>query len=577
MASAAHSSERTPDAQDVRLAVDAIPTLAWSAEADGSADFFNQRWLEYTGLSTEQARDWGWTIALHVEDLNGLVDYWRSILASGEPGETEGRLRRFDGVYRWFLFRATPSIDNDGRVVKWFGACTDIEDRKRAECLLAGENLALEMTAKGNPLESILEVLCRVVEQTASGCICSILLFDPTGSKIQQAVAPSLPSSYNEQFPGIPVDRECGPCTQAARSKTQVIVSDVASDTRWDTYGWRTSALTHGLKACWSTTILASNGLVLGTFAIYWREPRRPTEQDQKIIGQITHLAAVAIERKRNEAALLESAERFRLVVDTIPGLVATMSATGEVHLLNRQVLEYFGKTSEELKNWTTSDAIHPDDLPSVIEKWKRSVETGQPYEYELRHRRADGVYRWFQARGLPLRDSEGCITRWYTLLTDIDDRKRAEGELAKAFEEKTKSEAELRTIIDVIPQLIFAIGTDGKYMYANQAALEYIGLTKEEMASEKFPEVFHPEDSERLREQREVAISRGVPFEYERRVRRRDGQYRWFLTQFNPLRDERGEIIRWYATGTDIDDRKQAEERTRLRVARANRSGLHV
>jgi PAS domain S-box-containing protein len=563
MASAAHRSERTPDAQDVRLAVDAIPTLAWSAEADGSADFFNQRWLDYTGLSTEQARDWGWTVAVHVENVNGLVDYWRSILAAGEPGETEGRLRRFDGVYRWFLFRATPSFDNDGRVVKWFGTCTDIEDRKRAECLLAGENLALEMTAKGNPLESILEGLCRVVEQTASGCLCSILLFDPSGSKIQQAVAPSLPSSYNDQFPGIPVDRECGPCTAAALRKTQVIVSDVVSDTRWGACGWRASASTHGLKACWSTVILASNGLVLGTFAIYWREPRTPTQQDQKIIEQITHLAAVAIEHKRNEAALKESEERFRLIVDTNPGLVATMSATGEVQLLNRQVLEYFGKTSEELKNWSAGDAVNPDDLPGAIEKWKRSVETGQPYEYELRHRRADGVYRWFQARGLPIRDSEGRITRWYTLLTDIDDRKRAEGELAKAFEEKTKSEAELRTIIDAIPQLIFAIGTDGKYMYANQAALEYIGLTKEEMASGNFPEVFHPEDSERLREQREVAISRGVPFEYERRVRRRGGQYRWILAQYNPLRDERGEIIRWYATGTDIHDRKQAEERT--------------
>src|SRR5580698_5201574 len=249
MASAAHSSKRTPDAQDVRLAVDAIPTLAWSAEADGSADFFNQRWLEYTGLSTEQARDWGWTVALHVEDLNRLVDHWRSALASGEPGEIEGRLRRFDGVYRWFLFRATPSLDNDGRIVKWFGTNTDIEERKRAESLLAGENLVLEMTAKGNPLESILETLCRVVEQAASGSLCSVILIDSNGSKIQQAVAPSLPFSYNDRFRGIPVDREGGPCTEAALRKTQVIVSDVALETQRDTYGWRTAALTHGLKA----------------------------------------------------------------------------------------------------------------------------------------------------------------------------------------------------------------------------------------------------------------------------------------------------------------------------------------
>ena len=274
--------EMKDTADQLRDFINSCPTLAWSCSPDGSADFFNQRWLDYTGLSAEQARDWGWTAALHSDDLNGLVDYWRSILASGKPGEIEGRLRRFDGVYRWFLFRATPSFDNDGRVVKWFGTNTDIEDRKRAECLLAGENLVLEMTAKGNSLESILEALCRVVEQTASGCCCSVLLFDPSGSKIQQAVAPSLPSSYNDRFPGTPVDREGGPCTEAARRKTQVIVSDVASDTQWDKYGWRTAALTHGLKACWSTTILASNGLVLGAFAIYWREPRSPTEQDEK-------------------------------------------------------------------------------------------------------------------------------------------------------------------------------------------------------------------------------------------------------------------------------------------------------
>ena len=138
MASLEQRSEQARQAQDARLVLDTIPALAWSARADGSADFFNQRWLDYTGLSAEQARDWGWTGAVHPDDLNALVDYWRSVLASGEPGEIEGRLRRFDGAYRWFLFRATPLFDNDGRVVKWFGTNTDIEDRKRAECLLAG-------------------------------------------------------------------------------------------------------------------------------------------------------------------------------------------------------------------------------------------------------------------------------------------------------------------------------------------------------------------------------------------------------------------------------------------------------
>ena len=143
-------------------------------------------------------------------------------------------------------------------------------------------------------------------------------------------------------------------------------------------------------------------------------------------------------------------------------------------------------------------------------------------------------------------------------------ERERSRAALTMAFDEIKKSEAELRTIIDAIPQLIVAIGADGEFLYANQAIQEYTGLTKEEVRSEGFREVFHPEDSERLRDERAVALSRGVRFEYERRVRRRDGQYRWLLVQYNPVRDEGGNVIRWYATGTDIEDRKQAEERTR-------------
>jgi formate hydrogenlyase transcriptional activator len=127
-----------------------------------------------------------------------------------------------------------------------------------------------------------------------------------------------------------------------------------------------------------------------------------------------------------------------------------------------------------------------------------------------------------------------------------------------------TKSEAELRTIIDAIPQLIIAVGADGTFLYANQAVRDYTGLTQEEVRSGGFREVFHPEDSERLRGERDAAISHGVPFDYERRVRRRDGQYRWLLVHYNPLRDEAGNVIRWYATATDIEDRKQTEERMR-------------
>ncbi len=150
--------------------------------------------------------------------------------------------------------------------------------------------------------------------------------------------------------------------------------------------------------------------------------------------------AAIALENAKlfsdlqhREAASRASEESLRLMVDTIPGFVCTLSPEGEVELLNRQVLDYFGKTPEDLKNWSTSDAVHPDDLPRVIDSWRRSVETGQPHELELRQRRADGVYRWFHSRADPARDTEGRITGWYMLLTDIDDRKHAEEKLRRS------------------------------------------------------------------------------------------------------------------------------------------------
>ena len=123
----------------------------------------------------------------------------------------------------------------------------------------------------------------------------------------------------------------------------------------------------------------------------------------------------------------------LRLLVDGIAGLVAIMTAEGQVEFVNNQALEYFGKTFEELKGWATSDAVHPDDLPQAVAAWRHSVETGDPYDVDHRLRRADGVYRWFHSRGLALRDAKGHIVRWYNLLTDIDERRRAEEKLRRS------------------------------------------------------------------------------------------------------------------------------------------------
>src|SRR5260370_3722741 len=157
MASAGQSREKDRQAQAVRIVLHTIPTLAWSARPDGSAEFFSRHWLDYTGLSAEEASDWGWTVAFHPEDRESLTDFWRRSLASGEAGEIEARLRRYDGESPWFLIRAEPLRDDHGDVFKWYAANTDIDDRKHAKALLAAENRTLEMIASVACLEELFE------------------------------------------------------------------------------------------------------------------------------------------------------------------------------------------------------------------------------------------------------------------------------------------------------------------------------------------------------------------------------------------------------------------------------------
>ena len=128
-----HGFEEPGAVQDIRLVVDTIPTLAWSASPDGSADFVNQRWLDYTGLSAKQALGSGWEVAIHPDDLPRILETFREALNSVKPFEVEGRFRRFDGEFRWFLFRGSPLRDRSGKVAKWYGTNTDLEERKRAE------------------------------------------------------------------------------------------------------------------------------------------------------------------------------------------------------------------------------------------------------------------------------------------------------------------------------------------------------------------------------------------------------------------------------------------------------------
>jgi len=491
--------------------LDAIPTLAWSARPDGAAAFFNRRWLDYTGLPTEQARDWGWVAALHPEESEHLVHYWRSVVASGQPSEMEGRLRRFDGVYRWFLFRATPSLDSDGRVVEWFGTSTDIEDRKRTEDALRASEQHLRLMINGIP--------SLVFTATAEGEIEFVnqQILDYTGRTIEelkrwQATDLVHPDDLPKLLEELRRSIETG---QSQNVEHRVRGAD-------------------------------------GSYR--WFEVRRLPERNEA--GRIVRwylLLADIHDRKRAEEALRANERNLRLMVDNIPGFIATLTAKGEVEVLNRQTLEYFGKTIEELKDWEASDAVHPDDRLHVIEAWRHAVQTGEPYAKEFRQRRADGVYRWFQSRALPNRDTAGRITGWYMLLTDIDDRKRAE-EALRSREEN------LRLLVDSIPGFVATMNAAGELEVVNRQSSQYFGKTIDELKNWATNDAIHPDDLQRVIRTLDQGVAAGRPFEYETRARRADGVYRWHQGRCQPQRDEAGRIVRWYILVTDINERKHAE-----------------
>src|SRR5947209_8706551 len=280
-------------------------TGSWAWRVAGrEALHLSEEWYRIYGFDPEEGMP-GWEERLqrvHPEDRakwQGAID--RAIAEKSEY-KVEFRILLPDGTVKYIHTVGHPVLNASGNLVEFIGSATDITGRKRAEMLLGGEKRLLEMIARGDSRALILDALCRLVEELASGSLSSILLLDPKTNQLRHDAAPSLPIKYIEAIDGLVIGPCVGSCGTAAYCAEQVIVFDIASDPLWADF--RDLALGHGLRACWSTPILSSAGKVLGTFAIYYREPRSPTALDHSFIRQIVHLASIAVERKQAEEAL---------------------------------------------------------------------------------------------------------------------------------------------------------------------------------------------------------------------------------------------------------------------------------
>ena len=264
----------------------------------------------------------------------------------------------------------------------------------------------------------------------------------------------------------------------------------------------------------------------------------------------------------RSEAKLHQDEEELRRIIDLIPPKIVVLNPDGTVIYANRGALEYAGMSPDEMSADDALDRVfHPEDVQRLREGQRKGLSGTTPFEAEWRARGKDGKYRWFLIRYNPLLDESGKVIRWYATGTDIEHRKQAEIKLRQ-------EERELRQLIDFLPQQVVVLDKDGALLQANKTMLDYRGFTLAEMKGvgtcERFKRDVHPDDLERVQNERSAGLSRGMPFEMEKRLLGKDGQYRWFLFRYNPVLNDDREVIRWFATATDIEDRKQAEDRMR-------------
>jgi PAS domain S-box-containing protein len=519
MASAGQQSE------SLSLLVDSIPALIHTARPDGYLDYFNKPWLEYLGVTLDKVTGWNWTAFVHPEDVEGIVAKWRDCLAIGEVFEYETRVRSANAEYRWMFHRKVPLRDANGNIVKWYGSSMDIHERKTAEEALRSS-------------EAYLAEAQRLSHTGSFG-------WKPRTGEIVWS---------DETY-------HIFECDRAKKPTLDMVLLRVHQQDRAFVQQIIERASTTGTDFEHEYRLVVPSGAIKHLHVQAHSQP--DSSGDIEFIGAVTDIT----ERKTAEENIREQEAELRQTLDFAPQLIAVYGPHRERLHANRGALDYLGFSLEEwCREPDRGFILHPDDQQRVREYTDRAVSSGSAYEQEFRLRKKDGSYRWFLARYNPVRDDKGQISRWYVACTDIEDRKQAEDTvrhenvaLKRAEEKIREQEAELRQMLDSTPQYLGVLEADGTPLYANRASLEYLGMSLDEWRQRgAIGNEVHPDDVERLAQ----ASSGGSAHELELRVRNREGAFRWFLSRFNPLYDQRGQISRWYVASIDIDDRKGAEER---------------
>jgi PAS domain S-box-containing protein len=511
----------------LRQVIDAIPTTAWTTRPDGYCDFLNQVWLDYAGMTAEQARGWGWAEAIHADDREKLIEEWQTSLASGTPVDTEARIRRFDGSYRWFLIRANPLKDESGNILKWYGTCIDIEDRKRGEEVLRVRELSWHQIVDSIPglvaTTSAMGAVEFLNRQTTE-------YFGRTTEELQDWAL--IDAVHPDDLPRVIEER-----------KKSIVTGQIYE-------------VEHRCRR--------ADGVYR------WFQVRGlPVKNAEGVISAWYLLLTDIDDRKKAEEALQASEQNLSLTLNTIPTFIAVVRPDGKIVWVNDSALAYHGVSLEDVQQeGFASRWFHPDDMERLGEVMVESLKRPRPFEVEYRALGKDGKYRWFLVRYKPLLGHQGRIEQWYVTAFDIEDLKQAEEALRQ-------SENRAHLMVDSIDGQIMTATPTGEVEFVNQQVLDYFGKSLEELKDWRTNDAIHPEDFPRAATLWLHSVETGDPYAVDERLRRADGAYRWFRVRGRCVRDPEGQVVRWYLLLTDIDEGKRAEsqvEEAYLRLAEAQR-----
>lgn len=533
-----------------RRIVDSLPARVILFTPEGDVFHANRHTLEYAGVALEELKAWKSNGLTHPDDLNAAVSRLQASIRTGQPYEAESRHRRADGVYRWFHVQGFPLRDSAGRIVLWYFLQTDIDDRKRAEALLAAEKRLLEMIAVGQPLPAVLDDLCRQVEAIAGDCLCNVSLIDPDDETFQQGAPEHLASSHIGPAAGSPVSADQGPCGMAAATKSQCIVSDVAAEARW-TPPWRERLLARGLRACWATPILSCTHEALGTFTLFRSEPGDPTPFQRDLIGQLTHVASIAIEHARSDLALKRSENDFRAIVETTPECVKLVARDGTLLRVNSAGAAMAGAPYAEppvVKNFY--DVVAPEHRSRYVE-FNQKVCSGTKgfLEFDIINLRGERMH--METHAAPMRGSDGVMMQ-LGVTRDITARKRAEQQLRRSA-----------ALMANVEQLSLSGSfcwrpASGEITLSEQLYCIYGIEPGVQVTMDMIAARLHPGDLHLLHAMFERA-QEGKDLEYDHRLLLPDGSVKYLLIRAHATRDPQGRL-EYIGAAQDVTERRQSE-----------------